>query len=313
MFWRAFVYSEKDPTDRAKQAYNEFKPLDGKFRDNVFVQTKNGAIDFQPREPAHPMFGAMPKTNLALEVQITKEYLGQTTHLVYLPVLFKEIMDWDTLLRAAVLDAHQDRALAEIDRSDEAGRIDRLADSLSLDLIRALTPATFGTHVRLYSVGTKSLAALKAFLQGERFFRHFSLDSAIASYNRAVTLDTTFALALRRANLARGWNDQNGAPYAARAVLFNHGLGPRDSLLVAADSSGSVLSLPESGGPSQYWKRPRDAIPRIPRSGTRSEKPVSIRGSLRGILGVTRVRRSIERSRSIRRSPPRTSIRLRSP
>ncbi len=99
VFWRAFVYSEKDPTDRAKQAYNEFKPLDGKFRDNVFVQTKNGAIDFQPREPAHPMFGAMPKTNLALEVQLTKEYLGQTTHLVYLPVLFKEVLDWDTMAK----------------------------------------------------------------------------------------------------------------------------------------------------------------------------------------------------------------------
>ena len=99
VFWRAFVYSEKDPTDRAKQAYNEFKPLDGKFRDNVFVQTKNGAIDFQPREPAHPLFGAMPKTNLALEVQLTKEYLGQTTHLVYLPVLFKEVLDWDTMAK----------------------------------------------------------------------------------------------------------------------------------------------------------------------------------------------------------------------
>jgi alpha-glucuronidase len=99
VFWRAFVYSEKDPTDRAKQAYNEFKPLDGKFRDNVFVQTKNGAIDFQPREPAHPLFGAMPKTNLALEVQLTKEYLGQTTNLVYLPVLFKEVLDWDTFAK----------------------------------------------------------------------------------------------------------------------------------------------------------------------------------------------------------------------
>jgi alpha-glucuronidase len=99
VFWRAFVYSEKDPTDRAKQAYNEFKPLDGKFRDNVFVQTKNGAIDFQPREPAHPLFGAMPKTNLALEVQLTKEYLGQATHLVYLPVLFREVLDWDTMAK----------------------------------------------------------------------------------------------------------------------------------------------------------------------------------------------------------------------
>jgi alpha-glucuronidase len=99
VFWRAFVYSEKDPTDRAKQAYNEFKPLDGKFRDNVFVQTKNGAIDFQPREPVHPLFGAMPKTNMAMEVQLTKEYLGQATHLVYLPVLWKEVLDWDTQAR----------------------------------------------------------------------------------------------------------------------------------------------------------------------------------------------------------------------
>ena len=99
VFWRAFVYSEKDPTDRHKQAYNEFKPQDGAFRDNVFVQTKNGAIDFQPREPAHPLFGAMPRTNLALEVQLTKEYLGFATHLVYLPVLWKEVLDWDTLAK----------------------------------------------------------------------------------------------------------------------------------------------------------------------------------------------------------------------
>lgn len=99
VFWRAFVYSDKDPTDRAKQAYNEFKPLDGKFRDNVFVQAKNGAIDFQPREPAHPLFGAMPKTNLAVEVQLTKEYLGFSTHLVYLPVLWKEVLDWNTFAR----------------------------------------------------------------------------------------------------------------------------------------------------------------------------------------------------------------------
>jgi len=123
VFWRAFVYSEKDPTDRAKQAYNEFKPLDGKFRDNVFVQTKNGAIDFQPREPAHPMFGAMPRTNLALEVQITKEYLGQTTHLVYLPVLFKEVLDWDTLAkgRGSTVAKVIDGSLEGHDRSAMVG------------------------------------------------------------------------------------------------------------------------------------------------------------------------------------------------
>ncbi len=84
VIWRAFVYSHEQPDDRAKQAYDEFVPLDGKFRDNVLVQVKNGAIDFQPREPFHPLFGAMPKTPLAMEFQITKEYLGFATHLVYL-------------------------------------------------------------------------------------------------------------------------------------------------------------------------------------------------------------------------------------
>ena len=76
VIWRAFVYSNESPDDRAKQAYNEFVPLDGKFADNVLVQVKNGAIDFQPREPFHPLFGAMPKTPLMMEFQITKEYLG---------------------------------------------------------------------------------------------------------------------------------------------------------------------------------------------------------------------------------------------
>ncbi|MEZ4810098.1 MAG: alpha-glucuronidase family glycosyl hydrolase [Allomuricauda sp.] len=96
VMWRAFVYSENDPTDRAKQAYSEFVPYDGKFRDNVLVQVKNGAIDFQPREPFHPMFGAMPKTPLMMEFQITKEYLGFATHMVYLPKLFQEVLEADT-------------------------------------------------------------------------------------------------------------------------------------------------------------------------------------------------------------------------
>ncbi|WP_416440355.1 alpha-glucuronidase family glycosyl hydrolase [Leeuwenhoekiella sp. A16] len=96
VMWRAFVYSEHDPTDRAKQAYSEFVPFDGKFRDNVLIQVKNGAIDFQPREPFHPMFGAMPKTNLMMEFQITQEYLGQSTNLVFLPKLFEEVLEADT-------------------------------------------------------------------------------------------------------------------------------------------------------------------------------------------------------------------------
>jgi alpha-glucuronidase len=96
VIWRAFVYSSEAPDDRAKQAYNEFVPLDGKFAPNVLVQVKNGPIDFQPREPFHPLFGAMPKTPLMMEFQITKEYLGFATHLVYLAPLYEEALDSDT-------------------------------------------------------------------------------------------------------------------------------------------------------------------------------------------------------------------------
>ncbi|ASV32415.1 alpha-glucuronidase family glycosyl hydrolase [Maribacter cobaltidurans] len=99
VIWRAFVYSEHDETDRAKQAYDEFLPYDGNFMDNVLVQVKNGPIDFQPREPFHPMFGAMKKTPLIMEFQITQEYLGFSTHLVYLPKLFEEVLDADTYQR----------------------------------------------------------------------------------------------------------------------------------------------------------------------------------------------------------------------
>jgi len=96
VMWRAFVYDNAVPEDRAKQAYNEFKPLDGKFKSNVMVQVKNGPIDFQPREPFHPLFGAMPQTPINMEFQLTQEYLGQATNLVYLAPLFKECLDSDT-------------------------------------------------------------------------------------------------------------------------------------------------------------------------------------------------------------------------
>jgi alpha-glucuronidase len=96
VIWRAFVYSQDVPDDRAKQAYSEFKPLDGQFRDNVLVQVKNGPIDFQPREPFHPLFGAMPRTPLMLELQITREYLGQSSGVVYLGPLYEEVLKSDT-------------------------------------------------------------------------------------------------------------------------------------------------------------------------------------------------------------------------
>lgn len=96
VIWRAFVYSPNPNGDRFKEAFNEFKPLDGQFAKNVIVQVKNGPIDFQPREPFHPLFGAMPKTPLGLEFQITQEYLGFSTNLFYQSVLFKETLDADT-------------------------------------------------------------------------------------------------------------------------------------------------------------------------------------------------------------------------
>lgn len=96
VMWRAFVYDDKNKTDRVKQAYNEFVPLDGKFLPNVIVQVKNGPLDFQPREPFSPLFGAMPKTPLMMEFQITQEYLGFSSHLVYLATMFKETLDSDT-------------------------------------------------------------------------------------------------------------------------------------------------------------------------------------------------------------------------
>lgn len=96
VIWRAFVYDNNVPDDRHKQAVNEFVPLDGQFLPNVVVQVKNGPIDFMPREPFHPLFGAMPKTPLALELQITQEYLGGSTELAYLAPLWREVLDADT-------------------------------------------------------------------------------------------------------------------------------------------------------------------------------------------------------------------------
>jgi alpha-glucuronidase len=96
VMWRAFVYSHEQPDDRHKQGYDEFKPFDGQFAPNVIVQVKNGAIDFQPREPFHPLFGAMSKTPVMMEFQITKEYLGFATHLAYLGTMWEETLQSDT-------------------------------------------------------------------------------------------------------------------------------------------------------------------------------------------------------------------------
>ncbi|KJE27682.1 MULTISPECIES: alpha-glucuronidase family glycosyl hydrolase [Geobacillus thermoleovorans group] len=101
VIWRCFVYNcQQDwrdrTTDRAKAAYDHFKPLDGQFRENVILQIKNGPMDFQVREPVSPLFGAMPKTNQMMEVQITQEYTGQQKHLCFLIPQWKETLEFDT-------------------------------------------------------------------------------------------------------------------------------------------------------------------------------------------------------------------------
>ena len=96
VMWRAFVYDPKPDYDRAAAAYDSLQPHDGQFAPNVLLQVKNGPIDFQPREPFHPLFGAMPQTQLMPELQITQEYLGFSNHLVFLAPMWREFFDSDT-------------------------------------------------------------------------------------------------------------------------------------------------------------------------------------------------------------------------
>lgn len=99
VMWRAFVYAAEKTEDRVKQAWHEFMPLDGKFRDNVTVQIKNGPLDFMPREPFSPLLGGLARTPMTLELQITQEYLGQSTQLAYLAPMWKEVLEADTFAK----------------------------------------------------------------------------------------------------------------------------------------------------------------------------------------------------------------------
>ncbi|MCR4780489.1 MAG: alpha-glucuronidase [Ruminiclostridium sp.] len=99
VIWRCFVYNCRTDrndrsTDRAKAAYDNFLPLDGRFADNVYLQIKNGPMDFQIREPVSPLFGALNKTNMLAEFQITQEYTGQQIDLCYLVPMWKECLDF---------------------------------------------------------------------------------------------------------------------------------------------------------------------------------------------------------------------------
>ncbi|HET9711073.1 MAG TPA: alpha-glucuronidase family glycosyl hydrolase, partial [Pyrinomonadaceae bacterium] len=99
VIWRTFVYDMKPDYDRAGAAYENLQPFDGKFAPNVLLQVKNGPIDFQPREPFHPLFGSMPRTQVMPELQITQEYLGFSNHFVFLASMWREFLDSDTYAR----------------------------------------------------------------------------------------------------------------------------------------------------------------------------------------------------------------------
>ncbi|MEJ8305394.1 alpha-glucuronidase family glycosyl hydrolase [Saccharibacillus sacchari] len=106
VMWRCFVYDchqdwRDRSTDRARAAYDHFRDLDGRFRDNVVLQIKNGPMDFQVREPVSPLFGAMPRTNQVMEFQIAQEYTGQQRDICFLVPQWKKSLDFDTLLNGA--------------------------------------------------------------------------------------------------------------------------------------------------------------------------------------------------------------------
>jgi eukaryotic-like serine/threonine-protein kinase len=155
---------------------------------------------------------------------------------------------------ATVVDVASGTVLGEVERRDALSRMDRLSDSLTIGLLRQLGNSRALAGAQMSSVGTTSLTALKAFLQGEQFFRQSAWDSAIAYYERAIASDSQFSLAMMRGGSALGWvggsADSTMISYMTRAARFNHGLAPRDSLLVEA--GGLFGTLGASRGPPPY-------------------------------------------------------------
>ncbi|HUR93507.1 MAG TPA: protein kinase, partial [Gemmatimonadales bacterium] len=145
-------------------------------------------------------------------------------------------------LRAALLDRAAGVGRTEVEVSGAADRIGELADSLGIGVIRVLASSRAIGSVRRTSIGSTSLPALKAFLQGEQFYRRGQWDSALTRYDQAIAADSTFALALVGMAQVLGWYPptatmyQPAETYMRRATLHNHGLPARDSLLIITDS-----------------------------------------------------------------------------
>jgi eukaryotic-like serine/threonine-protein kinase len=154
---------------------------------------------------------------------------------------------------ASVIDAGSGRVLGEVERKDALSHMDRLSDSLTIGLLRELGKSRALGGAQMSSVGTTSLPALKAFLEGQQYFRKSAWDSAVANYDRAIESDSTFSIALMYDGLAHGWvggaNDSLATAYLQRAARFNHGLSPRDSLLVVANGEFAQLGAARNALP----------------------------------------------------------------
>ncbi|HEY2805463.1 MAG TPA: hypothetical protein VGI92_06340, partial [Gemmatimonadales bacterium] len=161
-------------------------------------------------------------------------------------------------LTASLVDAEAGTGIAEITVSD--ARFDRLADSLTVRVLRELSRSRPIGAVRTASLGTGSLPALRAFLEGERHYRRSEWDSALIAYQRAIELDSTFSLALYRAGLTIGWQSMSGDSlstlYLTRAAAHNHGLPPRDSMLIVAESLTAALDQgPDNANFWRFYRR----------------------------------------------------------
>src|SRR5437667_6088915 len=151
-------------------------------------------------------------------------------------------------LTATVFDVGSGTGLADLELHGTAARMDRLSDSLTVGVLRELGRTRPIGAVRLASLGSTSLPAIKAFLRGEQFYRRAVWDSALVYARRAVAIDSNFTLALRRIPLVLWWSisDTSWTTYELRAGALNHGLAPRESLLVAADSLWGALDQGEA-------------------------------------------------------------------
>lgn len=161
-------------------------------------------------------------------------------------------------LTATVFDVEANSASAEFEVRDVEDRVDRLADSLTIRLVGDLTRRGDLEDWRPASVGSSSPAAVKVFLQGEREFRRFNLDSARMHYEQAIELDSSFALAYSRLGDVAGWEVLTGEAneLALRAGALNHGLALRDSLILVSDSLNAATSTSFTGD-SASWARYR--------------------------------------------------------